>query len=314
MRRLRFRPWQIAVAIFTGGFLALNAATHTIRIYHWFTLLAIPAALWSGERGRKFFLDWIPLLAFWISYDRLRWVQPLLLDRVAVRWPYRIEQWVFGWSSRGGVPPHAARAWLATAGGTPAGSWVLWMAQVVYLSHIFAVPVLLLIWWVAGLSSEQYRGRFARHLYAFTALNAIGLLGYVVLPVAPPWWVTLYGTAQPSPELVRGASLAAAMDGRIVQEMIKTAADWFAAIPSLHAAYPTLLLLLGRKDYGWSVLATIALYDLAMWIACVALNQHYIIDLIAGAMAAAAACWIGDRLYFRRGNATVHSQQNWIVS
>src|ERR1044072_633704 len=52
------QPWQLAVSVVVCSSLAMGAATHSVRTYHWFMLIAIPGALLAAERGRQFFLDW----------------------------------------------------------------------------------------------------------------------------------------------------------------------------------------------------------------------------------------------------------------
>lgn len=250
--------------------------------------LAVPAALLSGERGRRFFADWVPLFAFWLVYDRLRLVQPLLYSRVAVERPLAIEHWVFGWLTGGAVPAHAANAWLATHSGSPVAAF-LWTAQLVYFSHLVVVPLVLLSLWLAGASNPIRRASFTRHLRAFTLLNFGAVAIYLLLPVAPPWWVTLNGMAQPDTYLVAHTDMTQAMQGTLVQGMIRNASQWFAALPSLHGAYPVLLFLLcsGKRKRG--IRFGIVVYSCAMWTATVVLNQHYIIDLMAGAVLAVAA-------------------------
>ena len=111
----RTQAWQLAVCAFVCAYLALGVATHSVRGYHWFMLLAVPAALLSAERGRRFFLDWAPLFAFWLVYDRLRLLQPLLYSRVAVEGPYSLERALFGWIANGAIPAHEAQLALRTA-------------------------------------------------------------------------------------------------------------------------------------------------------------------------------------------------------
>ena len=283
------QPWQVAVCLIVLAYLALGVATNSVRGYHWFMLAAIPGALLSAERGRKFFLDWAPLFAFWLVYDRLRLVQPLLYARVAVEWPFEIEREAFGWLAGGDVPAHASFEWLASHGGAVANS-VQWAAQLVYFSHLFVVPLVLVALWVLGSSRTEYRDSFLRHIRAFTVLNFSAIAVYLLLPVAPPWWVTLNGMTRPTGELVRQANMSAAMHGALIQGMIRNAAQWFAAVPSLHGAYPVLLLLLFPRNRNRGPFVALAFYTCAMWTATVVLNQHYVIDLVAGAVLAFCAC------------------------
>lgn len=278
------------------GFIALGAATHSFRSYHLFLLLAIPGALLAAEGGRRFFLDWAPLAATWIAYDRFRLVQAYLLDRVSVEAPYAVELWLFGWLAGGQTPPHAARAWLAANAASPLWASVAWGAQAVYLAHIFVYPTLFLYWWARGRSRARDRARFVRCVRAFTILNLLGFAGYLLVPAAPPWWVSLHGMAQPTVALVASADLTGAMDGAIIRRTIETAPNWFAAVPSLHGGYPVLLFMLAWRDRSRRQLTAIALFGAAMWAATVLLNQHYVVDLVAGAAVAALAWWLTERL------------------
>jgi membrane-associated phospholipid phosphatase len=292
----RVQLWQIIVIASVCAYLALGVATESVRVYHWFLLLAIPIAIFAPGYGRRFFVDWAPLFAFWIVYDRLRLVQPLLLNRVAVRPAYLLECWAFGWMAGGRAPAHASREWLAQHGGTILGDAASWVFQFVYFSQIIVLPLMMLYWWWRGWRHSSDRARFVRHLTGFTALHVLGLLLYVIMPVAPPWWVSLHGFAQPDAGLLAETNMAAAMDGAVVQQMIQTAPHWFAAVPSLHGAYPVLMLLLSAGERRWPVIALLAAYSAVMWVATVALNQHYIIDLLAGAAVASIALWFANQV------------------
>src|SRR5262249_33210739 len=96
LRHRRPEAWQVGLSTAVLAYLVLGLATRTVRPFHWWMLLVIPAAFVFSEGCRSFFLDWAPLVVFWLVYDRLRLLQPLLLDRVAVRWPYDLELWLFG--------------------------------------------------------------------------------------------------------------------------------------------------------------------------------------------------------------------------
>lgn len=290
----------MAVCLGICAYLAAGVATGSLRIYHWLILLAVPAVLLSAERGRRFFLDWAPLFAFWLVYDRLRLIQPLLYARVAVEYPFAFERWAFGWLSGGAVPAHAAHAWLSAHSGTTSHV-IEWAAQIIYFSHLFFVPLFIFLLWRLGASSEQHRAAFRQHVLAFTLLNFSAIVTYVLLPVAPPWWVTLNGMQKPTAELVAQVDMAAAMNGTLIQGMIRNATQWFAAVPSLHGAYPVLLLLLALRNRSRLALTALAAYACAMWTATVILNQHYIIDLMAGGVLALAAWGVARKTaIFRR--------------
>lgn len=285
-------PWRLAVCTAVLGFLALGAATHSFHVYHLFTLLAIPGALFASEAGRRFFVQWGPLMATWIAYDRFRLIQPSLLSRVGVAWPYDLERMLFGWMAGGRAPAHAAHEWLVAHAASPVWHGVGLFFAAVYVSHLFSYPLLFLVWWLRSRSDVRWRDRFVRHAIGFALLNAVGFIGYVLVPAAPPWWVTLYGTAQPTASLVSHADLDAAMSVHLIARTIETAPNWFAAVPSLHGAYPVLLFLLAWRDRNRLWLATIALYGAAMWTATVVLNLHYVVDLLAGAAVAVLAWYL----------------------
>jgi hypothetical protein len=303
------QPWQIIVSASIFAYMALGAVTGSFRTYHWFMLLVIPLSLKADKRGRQFFLDWAPMIAFWLIYDRLRLLQPYILQRVAVEWPYSLELWAFGWLSGGDIPAHAGRAWLAAQAGSNHHLVTIWFFQLIYFSHIFAIPLLLFYLWVRGGFSQSVRIEFVRCIRAFTALNFLGLAVYLLLPVSPPWWVSLNGIQQPTQDLLSRVDMSAAMDGTLVRGMIKNAAHWFAAVPSLHGAYPVLALLLACRWRNRWLLAALALYCASMWTATVMLNQHYIIDLLAGALLAVIAWLIVERM-----DATTRISPDLVVS
>jgi hypothetical protein len=285
----RIQGWQVTVIGLVGAYLAVGAATGTVRPYHWVMLAVVPVVLLARDSARGFLLDWAPIIAFWLIYDRLRLVQRLLLARVAVVWPFDLEQALFGWLGNGDVPAHYWRRWLAGHIASPLWSGISVGAQLVYFSHLFIFPGLLLALWLRGRTREIDRNRFLVHVRAFTLLHAIGILTYILLPVAPPWWVSLHGLTMPTPELFANTDIHAAMDGAIIQRLIGNASQWFAAVPSLHGAYPVLLVLLQLRNGSKQLALAFAIYGLAMFAATVALNQHYIIDLLAGAVAALLA-------------------------
>jgi len=119
----------------------------------------------------------------------------------------------------------------------------------------------------------------------FLITNIFGFIGYIVYPAAPPWYYLEYG-----PQLLTDAPNSAAglirfdqMIGFPLYEgMYSQGTNTFGAMPSMHAAFPLVLLFYSLK-FGkkwFSVLVGISL--ISIWFGAVYSNHHYIIDVIAG--------------------------------
>ena len=72
------------------------------------------------------------------------------------------------------------------------------------------------------------------------------------------------------------------------------------ALPSLHAAYPLLLLLLFWAAASPRVRVVLVAYVVAMAFVLVYFAEHYVFDLLAGYVYAVAALWIVGRILDRR--------------
>ena len=148
--------------------------------------------------------------------------------------------------------------------------------SLIYLSHVFVIPLLFLALWL-----RHCLQLFQRLLWSFTALHVLRLAIYFAHPAAPPWWIYQNGFVQPTLAHSMPLGLEA---GSTLSALFQYNANRFAAIPSLHGAYPLLLTLVlawhGARSH-WIILS--GSYTAAMWFACVFLNHHHIIDLLIAA-------------------------------
>ena len=239
-------------------------------------LLVLAWTCSAPQRGaRAFMLGWWPVVLFWLGYDSMRLFAESLLPRVAVEAPYQWEKALFP-APTGEIWPFLLTRWRETHHGMLALSLSL-LGNVVYFSHIFGVPLILMILWL-----RKRTLLFRRLVWGLTVLHIAALAIYLAYPAAPPWWVYENGMVRPtaSHQMPSGAD-----KGAVPRGLFNYSANKFAAIPSLHGAYPLLLtavLVLHGARPGCVALA--AVYAAAMWAACVFLNQHYIIDLVIGAL------------------------------
>jgi inositol phosphorylceramide synthase catalytic subunit len=155
---------------------------------------------------------------------------------------------------------------------------------------IFAIPYgtfLLVVFGYCLYLLVRDFGAAQRFAWAFLGVNLVGFVTYHLYPAAPPWYfhrfgcaVDLSAAASAGPNLTRvdallGAPYFAGLYGR--------ASDVFGAFPSLHVAYPTLMLAVGWRVQGPLGRALLALFLTWMSVAAVYLDHHWVIDIVAGA-------------------------------
>jgi membrane-associated phospholipid phosphatase len=68
-----------------------------------------------------------------------------------------------------------------------------------------------------------------------------------------------------------------------------------AAMPSLHAAFPTACALVGWRAYGKRIGAVLFLYAGSMMVSVVYLGEHYGVDVLAGILTATFSAWAARR-------------------
>lgn len=126
------------------------------------------------------------------------------------------------------------------------------------------------------------REAFGRFAAAMLLLMTLGLAGHVALPTVPPWMAADLGAIPPLHRVIDEAY------GRAAPGLRKTFdTNPVAAMPSLHAGFPALVLLV-----AWRVGAPawpFGLYLALVSLAAVALGEHYLLDVLAGVALAAAA-------------------------
>ena len=130
--------------------------------------------------------------------------------------------------------------------------------------------------------------RMVRFAWCFFALNVCGFVTYHLYPAAPPWYFHAHGCtvdilthASEGPALDRidarlGIHYFAAMYGR--------SSSVFGAMPSLHCAYPLLVLLEGWAAFSPAWRYVSAGFFALMCFAAVYLDHHWVLDAVAGVL------------------------------
>lgn len=145
--------------------------------------------------------------------------------------------------------------------------------------------------------------RFEKLAWAFLVVNVIGIVTYVLYPAAPPWYVLQYGPGPANLAAAPSAAGAARFDALLgitfFAKFYSRNPNVFGAMPSLHAAYP-MLVLWHVWDRGWPWRVGAAAFSALVCFSAIYLTHHYILDVSAGLLAALVACGVVEFAFARR--------------
>jgi hypothetical protein len=253
-------------------------------------LLVMLLAYWSVWT-KRLLLGILPIGLVGILYDTMRVVKNVGLtkDNVHVCDVRAIDQRFFGLNMNG------ARA-----------TWHDYLQQhsTHFLDVYCAIPYGIFIGVVIAYSVYLFRKDYPgllRFTWSFLVLNVAGFITYHLYPAAPPWYFHHYGCAvdlathaSEGPNLARvdawlGVPYFAGVYGR--------SSDVFGAVPSLHVAYPLLMLIEGFGRHRWLGRVLLAWFYLSMCFAAVYLDHHWVFDIVLGSLYTVVVSWLMRRLF-----------------
>ena len=228
-----------------------------------------------ARRFASFVRDWSVFLGVTVLFDNVRGLVfgALLHYQLPVYMGYAIaaESSLFGTP----IPNVRLQNWLFHGG--PIGGFEK-LLVLVHASHF-------LVFLLVGLRIWLVRPReLLRFCWSMSLVMYGAIAGYLLVPTVPPWMAASRYHVLPAiaqmPRQIYNLSVPALSQAFDVNPV--------AAMPSLHAAFPTLLALICAREFGrasWPV----ALYMLLACFGIVYMGEHYLIDVIAGALLALLA-------------------------
>ena len=273
------REWRVSASVAMLFYLLWTATLIGLRSEHVLLAATYAGLFWVGPRAARFALYLTPLMLGGILYDNLRLVLTLRAD-VHVADLYFAELRLFGIETADGLV--VPSTYLSERPNTVL-DLLCGLAYFLYLVETFVCAFYL---W---LKDER---RLLRFGWAFLATNLIGFTIYLAYPAAPPWYVDQDGLGPAVLEAAPSAAGAARFDALLGIEFFAGVysrnANVFAAMPSLHVAYPTVVAIALWRMGLWQRIVSVGFAALVAFSA-VYLNHHYILDLLAGVLVAAAA-------------------------
>lgn len=289
-----FFPWQpahlIATAIIAALYLLWTTWVVGMRSDHlqflFFLLLMVTCHTWT----RTLTYSFIFFILFWVIYDSMRILPNYEVNDVHILQPYLFEKhWL-------GITHDGVRLTLNEYFRIHAHPIFDLFAGVFYLTWV-PVPLALGIYFFF-----TDKARLLQFSAAYLFTNLIGFTIYYMYPAAPPWYVDLYGDVQRM-DIPGHAAQLLRFDEQIgfplFEQMYSKNANVFAAIPSLHAAYPVVTWFYARKAgltrFSWFVLVDI----IGIWFAAVYSFHHYLIDVLLGGFCALTAILVFEKVVMK---------------
>ncbi|MDB4946087.1 MAG: superfamily protein [Labilithrix sp.] len=277
---------------------AYSAARHDLRVEHFLLIGAVAALSFIGPRARALLAGLYPIALVGLLYDGMRPLQKLGLtaDRVHVCDVRALESRLFGYAYDGA--PMTLHDYFMVHHTTA-------------LDLFCAIPYATFIFVCIGTAIWLYRvDRLAMHRFTwvFFALNVAGFVTYHLVPAAPPWYFHAHGCAVDLATRASEGPVLARVDAYLrigyFHGMYAKASSVFGAIPSLHCAYPMLVVVEGWRTFGPKLRAASVLYWMAMVFSAVYLDHHWVIDAAVGSAYAVLAALAMRQLQRRTAGGT----------
>jgi hypothetical protein len=271
-------PWLRRAAVFgapAAYVVALTAVTISWglpvardQLFIWLVagLAAFSVPAWRGWGGML--LEWLPVFGLLAAYDYLRGAVSVTAGQAHVVPQIDFDKALFG----GQLPTVWLQEHLWHAAQPRWYDYAVWG---VYMTHFFAV------WVTAAFLWRRARPRFRRYAATAVLLSLAAFATYWAYPAQPPW---LTGEGVLMPSVDRIVPIVWGQLGVPTAQSIYENGDFVnpvAAMPSLHAAFPLMLLLFFWSSGRWVRLG-LGAYTLAMGFTLVYGGEHFVADILAG--------------------------------
>ncbi len=270
----------LLIAAITVAYLLLAYWLIGFRIDEIYLVVFFNVLYFSSTLSRKFVTGFSVFIVFWIIFDFMKAAPNYLFNTVHIESLYQTEKKLFGINTNGNIL-------------TPNEYWLI--------HHNTLLDVLTgtfyLSWMPVPLAFATYlffKNRMASLHFSLTffLVNLIGFVIYYIYPAAPPWYIQQHGfdflpfTKGNTAGLERFDTY---FNTDVFHSLYNKSSNVFAAMPSLHSAYPVIVLYHAIKNKLGKVCILLAIVMLGIWFSAVYNSHHYVLDVIAGIVCALTA-------------------------
>lgn len=279
-------PYLITLGLYS---LWVIFALDGFRGDHIFLIVGLTLIYFFNGVSRKLFNGYIFLMIYWFIFDSIRLWPNYEYRDIHIGDLYANELSWFGVQTAEG---------LITANeffGLHNHLFFDIYSAIIYISWI-PIPFIFGFY----LFFSKRRTTLVHFWFAFLMVSVFGLIVQYIYPAAPPWYVEMYGTEGAFQEVPGNPGRLINFDKffgvTIFSNMYSLNANVYAAVPSLHCAFPIIQLFFAIKYKlkGWAIGFTILM--ISTWFSAVYTNHHYIIDVLCGIGTALAAVLVYNLL------------------
>jgi hypothetical protein len=268
--------WTLLPPLPFALFVAFVAAKGDLRWDHVFMMLLVPALAYGNAWTKRLYQASVPMAYVGLLYNAMGYVKNVGVspERVLNCELHDFDMRLFGVTSGG------KRMALNDYFYQHHWDWADVYFAIPYGTFIFACLGVAVILYFKDYAAAQ---RFA---WIFFLMNVLGFITYHVIPAAPPWYYHAHGceismTAMPS-EGTRLANADHLLGITYFHGMYSRSSDLYGALPSLHVAYPLLIVIEGWRSFGWPARIAAMLFAASMAFAAVYLDHHWVTDVVLG--------------------------------
>jgi membrane-associated phospholipid phosphatase len=264
---------MVLIAFLSLGYLLLSDLLVDFHSEQIILVLLFNLCYFGSRPSRRFILAFSVFIIYWILFDWMKAFPNYRFNTVHIGDIYAAEKKWFGLNYGGSrITPN--EYWLRN------GNSILDIfSGICYLTWV-PLPLIFAIFLFF-----RDKKQFFYFAFSFLLVNLIGFVIYYWYPAAPPWYVQQHGF-EFIPETRGNMAGLSRFDHYfhlgIFQSIYSKSSNVFAAMPSLHAAYPLLVLYYGIRYKLGAINLFFGLLLAGIWFGAIYASHHYVLDVLAG--------------------------------
>lgn len=287
-----YKSITIAIAVslvyFITSYLLIGFKTDQLVLVFVFN-----TCFFASTYTRKFIIGFSIFIVYWIIFDYMKAFPNYTYNTVHIQDLYNAEKALFGININGKIiTPN--EFWIANH-----NTCIDVATGIFYLCWI---PVPLAFAFYLFVKDKQL---FLHFSITFVLVNFIGFVLYYLYPAAPPWYMQQFGTnfIAGTKGNTAGLNRFDSVTGlNVFHNLYAKSSNVFAAMPSLHSAYPLIVVYYGfQKKVGIVATILFTIVMLGIWFAAIYTSHHYVLDVLAGIAVAVLGILIFQKIMLRIG-------------